>query len=215
MLEKSYNKRETWIDWAKTLLIYFVVVGHAGCKGVAQELIYAFHMPAFFIVSGYLYHTHDWRKTLRSFIVPVVFFSIINLFFKIGIDIISTGEPKWFQYAVMSWKAYYSVAWGSDGYVTLFTGVWFIIVLMFCRFLLGDMKCFQLIRKYYREIALLMVIWMIAESFFFSSNTSYVQDLYLYRVLSCFPFMALGIFMKEHILNRITLNSNKFTPPPI
>lgn len=212
MLEESKNNREAWIDWAKTLLIYFVVVGHAGCKGGLQELLYAFHMPAFFIISGYLYRPHDWKKTLKNYIVPIVFYSIINLFFKIGIDIIK-GGVDWCHYATMSWKAYYSVAFGSEGYITLFPGVWFIVVLMFCRFLSGDVIVCLHILKYYKELALLFVIWIISEPLFFSSTTSCIQDLYLYRVLSCFPFVAIGMFMKEHkhILNR--LNYCQLPPP--
>lgn len=44
MLEKSNNKRETWIDSVKTLLNYFVVVGNVGCKGCSQELLYTFYL---------------------------------------------------------------------------------------------------------------------------------------------------------------------------
>ena len=200
--EKIKSNRAAWIDWAKTLLIYFVVVGHAGCQGGIKDFIYAFHMPAFFIISGYLYRPHNWRRTFRSFAIPVLVFSIINLFFQIGFDFIKTGEVDWQRYALNSWKAYYSVAWGPEGFVTLFTGVWFIVVLMLCRFLLGDIKLFQSIHRYYKEIALLMVIWMFSEPFLFPSNKRTIQDLYFYRVLSCFPFMAFGIFMKEQAQER-------------
>lgn len=57
MLEKSNNKRETWIDSVKTLLIYFVVVGNVGCKGCSQELLYTFYL--FFYIYGWLYYFHD------------------------------------------------------------------------------------------------------------------------------------------------------------
>lgn len=60
-------KRIIWIDWAKAILIYLMVVGH--CLPVKWQgtLIYAFHMPAFFVISGYLYKPHHWLKTLKSF----------------------------------------------------------------------------------------------------------------------------------------------------
>ena len=71
-------KRIIWIDWAKTILIYLMVVGHCLPAPWESTLIYAFHMPAFFIISGYLYRQHNWWRTVKSFVVPVAFFSAIN-----------------------------------------------------------------------------------------------------------------------------------------
>lgn len=46
MQEKN---RIVWIDWAKVILIYLMVVGHAfPCKW-ENQVIYAFHMPAFLL----------------------------------------------------------------------------------------------------------------------------------------------------------------------
>ena len=36
------------------------------------------NMPAFFVISGFLYHEHNWRPTLKSFGIPLVVFSIIR-----------------------------------------------------------------------------------------------------------------------------------------
>lgn len=66
--------REVWIDWAKTLLIFMMVVCHAGLYGIPQHIIYAFHMPAFFIISGYLFRPHNWRSLLIRYCIPVLFF---------------------------------------------------------------------------------------------------------------------------------------------
>lgn len=52
-----------WIDWAKFIGIFLVVFGHAiqtnlslgGIKAL-WDVIYLFHMPLFFILSGYLYN---------------------------------------------------------------------------------------------------------------------------------------------------------------
>lgn len=53
-----------------------MVVGHAGCNGIPRDFIYAFHMPA---ISGYLYKPHPLVKTIKSFGVPILFFSMVNL----------------------------------------------------------------------------------------------------------------------------------------
>ena len=52
---KELKPRENWIDWAKAIGILLVVMGHVDTKLTgANALIYAFHMPLFFVVSGYL-----------------------------------------------------------------------------------------------------------------------------------------------------------------
>lgn len=48
--------RENWIDWAKSIGIMLVIMGHYGMGDkIYGTFIYAFHMPLFFIVSGYLF----------------------------------------------------------------------------------------------------------------------------------------------------------------
>ena len=60
--------REEWVDNIKGMAILLVVIGHVidgfelnGIYGSAKyawntiDLIYSFHMPLFFMISGYLY----------------------------------------------------------------------------------------------------------------------------------------------------------------
>ena len=42
------KKRMLWIDIAKAIAIYFVVLGHVGTFGCIELWIHAFHMPLFF-----------------------------------------------------------------------------------------------------------------------------------------------------------------------
>ena len=50
------NQREScrlkWIDIAKGIAILCVIIGHS-CDGFVRILIYSFHMPLLFIISGY------------------------------------------------------------------------------------------------------------------------------------------------------------------
>lgn len=90
--EVSKINREAWIDWSKAILIWLMVLGHAGLSGVPRDFVYAFHMPAFFIISGFLYKPHSWWKTLKSFGIPILFFSAINLAFVV-LKMELKGEP--------------------------------------------------------------------------------------------------------------------------
>lgn len=47
------GERVVWIDWMKTLGIYFIIAGH--CFGPGYKIVYAFSVPLFFVISGFLY----------------------------------------------------------------------------------------------------------------------------------------------------------------
>lgn len=53
----TISKRVSWIDIAKGLGIIFVVMGHSD-NPVAQKYFFWFHMPLFFIISGYLFNVY-------------------------------------------------------------------------------------------------------------------------------------------------------------
>lgn len=85
--------RPNYIDIAKVLMIYIVVLGHYGYALNLQfspnnlwhvmHYITLFHMPFFFFVSGLLFKRTDVRTTLHKgivqLIIPYVLLSIINL----------------------------------------------------------------------------------------------------------------------------------------
>jgi len=46
------KKRNETLDTAKGILIILMVLGHSGCPGYIADVIYLFHMPCFFLISG-------------------------------------------------------------------------------------------------------------------------------------------------------------------
>jgi fucose 4-O-acetylase-like acetyltransferase len=48
------NKRINYIDTAKCIGIFLMILGHSGLTGNMLIYIYAFHMPLFFILTGYV-----------------------------------------------------------------------------------------------------------------------------------------------------------------
>ena len=81
--EVEYNTRISYIDNAKGILILCIILGHVYTGGGIHRLIYVFHVPAFFIISGILF---NYSKTLekpfakcvkekgKKYISPVNFF---------------------------------------------------------------------------------------------------------------------------------------------
>jgi fucose 4-O-acetylase-like acetyltransferase len=48
-------QRHEWVDAARGIGIIAVVIGHVWTRGVAHNITYSFHMPLFFLLSGYLF----------------------------------------------------------------------------------------------------------------------------------------------------------------
>ncbi|MDF9409732.1 acyltransferase family protein [Pelotomaculum isophthalicicum JI] len=82
---ENYNipvimNREKWLDIAKGIGIIAVVVGHSGYREAG--LLYWFHMPLFFVISGFLFKPcFDWKSLLswvnrraQQFLIPYVSF---------------------------------------------------------------------------------------------------------------------------------------------
>ena len=53
------SARLKWLDIAKGLGILLMVLGHSSVPVVVAKFIWAFHMPLFFIASGW---TTNWEK---------------------------------------------------------------------------------------------------------------------------------------------------------
>ena len=86
------DNRQTYIDVAKGILIICVVVGHiinfnSFFTGAIKTIIYSFHMPAFFIISGMLMKKEKFDnlslrvifvKRVKRLLLPYVVFEVIG-----------------------------------------------------------------------------------------------------------------------------------------
>lgn len=86
------EKREKYIDIVKGIAIILMYIGHfsemkyGDIQKIIFIFIYSFHMPLFFILSGYNFKDHYLdnyiaflKKRVCRLLVPLVFFSIINI----------------------------------------------------------------------------------------------------------------------------------------
>lgn len=85
-------ERINWIDMAKGGGIILVVIGHClNPNSFLNSVIFSFHMPLFFIISGYLFKDNVntsrflYKKSIRL-LLPYFFTFIIYLFADIIID---------------------------------------------------------------------------------------------------------------------------------
>lgn len=74
-------KRVQWIDVARGLGIIFVILGHLYMHEL-NIIIYSFHVPLFFFLSGYTFNAKSnfkdfFRKKVRSLLIPYLLAGII------------------------------------------------------------------------------------------------------------------------------------------
>ncbi|MEU6324546.1 acyltransferase family protein [Streptomyces sp. NPDC047009] len=178
--EPPAKQRDAFFDNAKYLAIVLVAMGHSWepLKGghrtleAAYMFVYAFHMPAFILISGYFSRNFDLRpdrlkRLLTGVVVPYVVFETAYVLFKRAIG----GDPDLAISLLDPW------------YLT-----WFLIALFIWRL---TTPIWKLVRY---PIPLAIAIAMLA-----SVSPDIGDDLDLQRVLQFLPFFVIGLSMKpEH-----------------
>ncbi|MBC2606611.1 acyltransferase family protein [Pelagicoccus albus] len=86
-MKPNHAKRTHWLDLLKAVGMLLVVYGHSGSTSPeVDQWIYSFHMPLFFLVSGYLFKDSALLMTTGSFIakqlknilIPYILFSAVG-----------------------------------------------------------------------------------------------------------------------------------------
>lgn len=81
-------QRIQWIDIAKGISIFLVIIGHTAPFGILERnIIFSFHMPLFFILSGYHFKiAQNWDearerfwKNVRHLLLPLFLLWCLNL----------------------------------------------------------------------------------------------------------------------------------------
>lgn len=88
------TSRELWIDACKGIGILLVLLGHVSPP--FMKFIYGFHMPLFFIISGYVFKKENFqisfalylKKLLKSYLFPYGILCFVNLFLEMGRNLI-------------------------------------------------------------------------------------------------------------------------------
>ena len=59
--------RDGSVDISKGIGIISVLIGHDMlCPSIIQIVIFSFHMPLFFVLSGYFFHSKDIKSVIRG-----------------------------------------------------------------------------------------------------------------------------------------------------
>ncbi|MEA4840951.1 MAG: acyltransferase family protein [Bacteroidales bacterium] len=100
-------ERKNTIDIAKGFGIFLVIWGHTVCP--IKPYFYLFHVPVFFLLSGYVFNGNDsieetFIKKIRSLVIPFIFFLILQ---RIGFVIIHLLDGSFSLNYLLLWKPVY------------------------------------------------------------------------------------------------------------
>lgn len=77
------KQRIAWLDIAKAIAIFLVVLGHTLRGGAVQRILYSFHVAAFFLLSGMTCRTDRLKERIKNdflrIMVPYYSFSVISI----------------------------------------------------------------------------------------------------------------------------------------
>lgn len=181
-------KRLDYLDKAKGILILLTVIGHVWQSGPVFNTIYAFHMPAFFLISGVLLrYTRSYEKPFGVFLRSRLFsFGIPFLFIEfLGCltDIIRHG-------VTLNWKGY---LFNTITFRFNDPSLWFLMDLF-----LIEILFYLLLRSIKRhDLVILSVVLFYVVSRFFPIGNPYLTTIRSAHYYSL--FFAFGFFASKYL----------------
>lgn len=200
--------RDNKITITKAIGIILMVVVHAGLPQIGANFITMFHMPLFFIVSGYCFkekyllnNTDFIKRKIKGLYIPYIKYALLflvlhNLFFHLNIYNDSYGFKGEVSH-LYSIKEYLSRAFHiittMSGHEQLLGGYWFIKQLFF-----GAIFSFFLIKQWKNHLLFTLICIMIAciVTNYFNLRIPYFGINSL-TILSTFFFIS-GFYIHTH-----------------
>lgn len=181
--------RITYIDLIKGFAIFLVVWGHIDTIQPIKSVIYSFHMPLFFILSGFFMNFQkgarvNVKKLLRNLIIP---YFATGLFIRICTLIIDYYNGNALDYKDL--LSLPLVLWKWDNEVVSVGAIWFLFVLF-----LGKIY----ISFCYRSKFFITIISIGAFlSLLVTKQTQIVFPFGIQQMLSSVPFLYIGYLIKQ------------------
>lgn len=140
--EKNINmktqKREMSFDIAKGIGMLAVILGHMTLPQKMTDFIFSFHMPLFFLISGYFFRASDNREILykktKSLLLPYIVTCGMVILFSTLFKLISGASVYEIVANIKMWIL--AAAYGSGTYTSFFKwnfhiigAIWFLLAL--------------------------------------------------------------------------------------
>ncbi len=208
MAEIRETTRLPWIDVAKAYGILLVVYGHFverladvhyGAAFLQFKFIYAFHIPLFFMLAGYVHRDHgeDPRTFLKtraaSRLIPVLFFNLLSLAIFLAVyPPASRADLKQVVFSVLRF---------ARGYPSYNWLMWFLVCLFTVEILhfFGGKHATTAPRLIALAVGSYLIGWILLwQITLISSATGIVKNFwFINEALIAYPFFLAGILAKR------------------
>lgn len=136
----SQRKRLQWIDIAKGIGIILVVIGHCNPPAEIEKIIFSFHMPLFFFVSGYVYRqsdagtSHFLARTKKDFVRLILpYVATVCLVAIFWLLIRAQGKPGAYDSLSALFKSALYGSGSNHNGIRLIGEIWFLLALFWAR----------------------------------------------------------------------------------
>ena len=182
------SNRILWVDYSKVLVIWLMILGHIidhfGLDGNVRILIYSFHLPFFFFISGYLHkdrfdNFYMYTKyNIKSLIIPYCFLRLLAF-------LLLVPYIGFTHYDISHFPNFFVTGSGE------FPGgpCWFLL----CLFCLKEI--YYYFKKTPKTVRLLILILLPLAAYYIDKRLFWNLD----ATFMAFPFYAIGHIFKEKV----------------
>ena len=203
----NINTQLDYIDLCKAIGILLVILGHTyGIPDLLYKIIYSFHMPLFFIISGFLYNEKKYSqykllnfiiKRFKNYLIPYFAFGFINLFLQILWNIFILKENITLDFILHNLKGII-LCYSDKSNMPNCSPIWFLMCLFVSSII------FFIILKYANSFSLYIFIFCMFSSYFIYLFANYNIPWKISTSLMAVFFMYLGYIIRKYsIIDKI------------
>ena len=196
------SSRLYWVDLLKFIGIYLVILGHhPSLDEESKRFIYSFHMPLFYMISGYLTFYKEqkfydvFKKHICRLMIPYSFFRILGYIWWICFSYMK-HEELFPRDQVTIFKPlvaiFLGLGYNTDFAYTVCTPVWFLFSLFWLKIV--SIYILPSFRKSIFAMLFSIIIVMILKYLDFHAYFS------LENALLAFPFYIIGYYLRHYSL---------------
>lgn len=197
IISSYQKKRIDYLDIVKGIGIILVIFGHLSMRSqLTRIIVYSFHMPLFFIISGYFDKEKPLHIVLKnnlfSLIFPAYGALVFDIFCLIAFSLINNinlpNLHSWLDGIIL----HGGVWWNYP--------VWFLMTLGVCKIL---KCCLNKVNFILTECVALIFVIFCAFNF-----NSYLPNWWLTNSIMAFPFFIIGVLIRKYNLFETILHLN-------
>ena len=213
-MTNTHNQiRIQWIDTAKLLGIYLVILGHIPMtNNDLTALIYSFHMPLFFFLSGIMVKNEEIyetaTKSFKTLIVPYVCFYLINLLYFFINAYFRNPELLEDDLLKSFLGMFVGVVFDTDFSTMASHPLWFLLGLFCCRLLYSMIN--NISGNHNDIVQIIFCIIFVIAAFLLKKNQLFLPWS-LGSAFLAYPFFLVGSFVSKIIKTDKFIIQNKIS----